>query len=311
MYWKPTSPAGSQEVWEARRPLPDREPLSARPDARAHLVLLNGAADRTAVLVGVAGRLARQAGAAIRVAYLHDPIVADDPDRLQLFGPRAPNGTLVHECNRLYRAAAALTGRTGQSVRPELLVGSANVRLADYLRANAFDLVALAAEGTWLWAGGLWSQAARWRPVLVVGRRVTPAWADDSRSADEVLVVLDGTRAAEEAVPPALALCRRLDARLTLLRVAGPNRAGRSGEDCQRYLTDVARLIRRAGPAVRTVVGSGRPAAAVLKIQQATGAIVALAAPVRSWAAALGPGRLAVRLLQEATAPVLYYRPTP
>jgi nucleotide-binding universal stress UspA family protein len=63
-------------------------------------------------------------------------------------------------------------------------------------------------------------------------------------------------------------------------------------------------------PAVRTIVATGRPADIVLGLQRATNAVVTLAAPARSRLAAVTPGRLAVRVLRESTAPVLFYRPT-
>jgi nucleotide-binding universal stress UspA family protein len=125
------------------------------------------------------------------------------------------------------------------------------------------------------------------------------------------LVPLDGTEGAEEAIGPAVALCRLLDVRLTLLRASPPELPDNSGDRAAAgYLLEVARLIRRYVPAVRTIVSSAWPVDAVLEVQRATGAVVSLAAPDASWLAAFFPGPLEARLLRNATAPVLIRRPS-
>ncbi len=310
----PPSRPGPREAWEDRRPppaaatdeVPDPTRLRDRPVRPVHLVLTNGAAGRADVLLGVAGRLAGRAGAAVRVAHLYTPPPPGDPGAVRLLSPASRGGPAADVHDRLARAARSLADRTGLPVSPELLTGPA---LAQYLRANEFDLVTVAAGGGWLplWAGGLWHDFARWRPVLVVGPGVPASWSAATR---DVLVPLDGTAGAEAAVAPAVSLCRLLDARLTLLAADRPGRAGDSADCRHQYLLDVGRLVRRHVLAVRTVVASGRPAGAVLTVQRATGAVVSLTAPARSWLGASPPGRLETRVLRAATAPVLFHRPT-
>jgi nucleotide-binding universal stress UspA family protein len=278
----------------------------------AHLVFTNGPARRDEVLLGVAGRLAGMAGAAVRVACLY---VSPPPGELEVVRRLSPAGTasaVEDICDRLFRAARTLAGRTGLPVTPELLIGPTDPTLTEYVRVQEFDLATAASGATWLslWGGGPWYAVARQRPVLVVGPGVSESWPARPRPTGEVVVALDGTASAEEVLAPAASLCRLLDARLTLLRVIPPGGAGDSVDQCREYLLDLGRLFRRHVPAVRTVVASGRAADAVLAVQRATGAVVALAAPARSRLSALTPGRLAVRVLRGSTAPVLFYRPT-
>ena len=302
MYPKP-EPGGQRAAYETKRPPPDEQSRTAtRP---AHLVLLNGAEDRVDVVLGVARQLARQAGAVVRPAYLHTPPPPGDLENIRLLSAAALGGSVADASGRLAQAATDLARRSERPAPPELLIGPADPVLAGYLRANEFDLVTVGTEGPTLpvWAGGLWSVVAGSRPALVVGPRVSPHWA--AGQTGEVVAVLDGTAAAEAILAPAAALCRLLDGRLNLLRAPRPE----STYECHRYLSDVAHRIRRDVPAVRTVV-TARPAAeAVLNFQGATGAIVAVADPARSWPAARVPGRLAAHVVREATAPVLVHRP--
>ena len=311
MYHK-AEPGGQWATYGTKRPPPDEQALAAvRPTSAAdrptHLVLLNGAADRVEVVLNVAGQLARQAGAAVRPAYLHTPPPPGDLESIRLLSAAALGGPAADACSRLTKAARDLARRTGQAALPELLIGPADPTLSGYLRANGFDLVTVGTEGPTLplWAGGLWSVVAGWRPALVVGPGVSPQWAAEVGPSGEVVAALDGTAAAESILAPAAALCRLLDGRLNLLRATRPE----STDECHRYLLDVARRIRRDVPAVRTVVSARPPAEAVLNFQRATGAIVAVASPARSWLTARMPGRLAARVVRESTAPVLVHRP--
>ncbi len=280
------------------------------PSVPTHLVLLNGAEERPGGLLGVAGHLAQRARAAVRVAFLQPPPPWGDADSIRLLTPAADRRPVAEISDRLLWASRDLAVRSGVPAGPEMLIGPAEPTLSEYVAADRYDLVTVAAGGTWppLWAGGLWSVVAGWRPVLVVGRKVSPLWGTGPVPPGEVLAVLDGTAGAEDILAPAAALCRLLDGRLTLLRVSRTGPAD-SAAECHRYLTEVVRRVRGEVPAVRTVVTSGRPTDAVLSVQKATGAIVALAAPARRWLAAFTPRRTVVRLLRESTAPVLIHRP--
>lgn len=306
--WRP--PAGVPDRVTDGTPVPS--PRRGRGTRPAHLVLTNEAERREDVLLGVVGRLAERAGASVRVAHLYNPPPPGDLGVVGSLTPTWAAGAVGDVFDRPCRAAQSLADRTRLPVSPELLVGPAHPTLTEYVRANEFDLVTVSTGNTWLslWKGGPWLEVSRRRPVLAVGPGVSRSWSDGRDPAGGVLAVLDGTVAAEESLAPAVALCRLLDARLTLLRVTPTDGTGRSADRCHGYLLDVGRLVRRHVPAVRTVVATGRAADAVLNVQRSTGAIVSLAAPTRSWLASFTPGRLGVRVLRGSTAPVLFYRPT-
>src|SRR5688572_23899300 len=250
MYLKP-EPGGQRAEYESKRPPPDEQAWAAgRPtgaaDRPTHLVLLNGAEDRAEVVLRVAGQLARQAGAAVRPAYLHTPPPPGDLESIRLLSAAALGGPAADACGRLTKAAGDLARRTGRRALPELLIGPADPTLSGYMRRNEFDLVTVGTEGPTLplWAGGLWSVAAGWRPALVVGPKVSPHWAAEVGPSSEVVAVLDGTAGAEAILAPAASLCRLLDSRLNLLRATRPE----STDESHRYLVDIARRIRRDVP---------------------------------------------------------------
>lgn len=144
--------------------------------------------------------------------------------------------------------------------------------------------------------------------MLLVGPGVADDWPAGGREPREVLVPLDGTLDAEEAIAPAVSLCRLLGARLTLLGAA--RRGDRAERHARRYLADLAGVLLGHAPAVRTVLTPLPLAHAALTVQHATGAVVSLAAPVRSWLAVTDAARLGRRVVRAATAPVLFTRPT-
>jgi nucleotide-binding universal stress UspA family protein len=276
-------------------------------------VITNGPTDRTGVLLGVAGRLAERVGAAVRVVHLHSPPPPGELENIRRLSPAYDGGPIADACDQLFRESRILADCTGLPATPELLIGPVDPTLTEFVRANEFDLVTASGRSTWFpqWSGDHWAEVARHRPVLVVGPGVPPAWPDPPDECGEVLVPLDGTEGAEEAIGPAVALCRMLDARLSLLRASPPELPDNPGDRAAaRYLLEVARLIRRYVPAVRTIVSSARSVDAVLEVQRATRAVVSLVAPAASWLTAFFPGRLVARLLRNATAPVLIRRPS-
>lgn len=306
--WQPTVGGPSEATDGASALSPWRE-SGTRP---AHLVLTNDAGQREDVLLGVVGRLAERAGASIRVAHLYNPPPMGDLGMIGGLTPTGATSAVADVFHRVCRAARSLANRTGLPVSPELLVGPSYPTLTEYVRSNAFDLVTVSTGNTWLslWRGGPWLEISRRRPVLAVGPGINESWAHGPSPTGGVLAVLDETMADRESLAPAVALCRLLDTRLTLLRVRPTNGAWDSADRCHRYLLDVGRIVHPHVPAVRTIMATGRAADAVLNVQRLTGAIVSLAAPTRSWLASFTPGGLGVRILRGSTAPVVFYRPS-
>jgi hypothetical protein len=311
----PLTRSDAREAWKDRRPPPAGASASPAAGAREsipsnrpeHLVLTNGAGDRTRAVLGVAGYFADRAGARLRVAHHYAPAPNCDDGRRHT--PAHLGGPLAGVCDRLVRSTRALIGAASVPASPELLIGPTEPTLTEYVRANEFELVTARGHGSWLpvGPGGAAAEVARTRPVLLVGPGVADDWPAGGREPREVLVPLDGTLDAEEAVAPAVSLCRLLGARLTLL---GATRRGeRAGRHARRYLADLAAVLHGHAPAVRTIRTPLPLARATLSVQHATGAIVSLAAPVRSWLAVTSAARLGRRVVRAATAPVLFTRP--
>jgi hypothetical protein len=310
----PLTRSDARAAWKDRRPPPAGASAAPRAGARdsvprnrpEHLVLTNGAGDRTRAVLGVAGYFADRAGARLRVAHHYAPASNCDHDQRHL--PAHLGGPLAGICDRLVRSTRSLVGATSLPASPELLIGPTEPTLTEFVRVNEFELITARGRSSWLpvCPGGAVAEITRRRPVLLVGPGVADDWPA-GREPREVLVPLDGTLDAEEAVAPAVSLCRLLDARLTLLSVT---RGGeRTERHARRYVADLARMLHGHAPAVRTVLTPLPLAHATLTVQHATGAVVSLAAPVRSWLAATSAARLGRRVVRAATAPVLFHRP--
>ncbi|HLN30190.1 MAG TPA: universal stress protein [Gemmataceae bacterium] len=133
---------------------------------------------------------------------------------------------------------------------------------------------------------------------------------------DDILIPLDGSTLAEQVLEPALELARLMEARCSLLRVvesrspAGNGNPGEPVEKAQAYLDGVAGRIREQGLQVRTRVVVARHAAeAISEVAQAS-ELVAVATHGRGGLKRLLLGSVADKLIQDATSPVLVYRPT-
>jgi nucleotide-binding universal stress UspA family protein len=154
-------------------------------------------------------------------------------------------------------------------------------------------------------------------PVLVLPpREMAPAVIPEP-SLNEVLIPLDGSPLAEQALAPALELARLLEAPCGLLRVVQPHSSGRGSGDlpevakAEEYLGGVAAHLREGGLRVRTQVVVARHAAeAIRKVAAAqTDSLIALATHGRAGLSRLLLGSVAGKLIRAATSPLLVYRP--
>jgi nucleotide-binding universal stress UspA family protein len=137
---------------------------------------------------------------------------------------------------------------------------------------------------------------------------------------DNILIPLDGSALAEQALEPALDLARLMEARCSLLRVvesgSSPGDRGPGGPpdgaQAEAYLGRVAGRLREQGVPVRTRVVVARHAAeAILEEAEAQASnLIALATHGRAGLKRLLPGSVADKLVRGAASPVLVYRPT-
>jgi nucleotide-binding universal stress UspA family protein len=145
----------------------------------------------------------------------------------------------------------------------------------------------------------------------------------------KILVPLDGSSLAEQALYPARALAGATGAGLLLLAVAPAldesivveDAAAISGHEAQRpdavraartYLAGVAQQLEEAGVPVQTMVVSGHPAEAILRVAaQEAADLIAMATHGRGGLQRLWLGSVTVKVTHGAETPVLVIRPRP
>jgi nucleotide-binding universal stress UspA family protein len=128
---------------------------------------------------------------------------------------------------------------------------------------------------------------------------------------EEVLVPLDGSGLAEQALGPALDLAHLLEARCTLLRVVessgNPPEAAR--EEAEAYLERAAGRLRGPGLSARPRVIVAPDAAEAIVGQARDSGLIALATHGRGGVGRMLLGSVADKVVRGTSTPVLVYRP--
>lgn len=194
--------------------------------------------------------------------------------------------------------------RAGAAAHIALLGGSAVASLLDYERDAGIDLVVMASHGrTGLARFALGSVAGQLiqygtAPVLLVR-----AFGDDSLP-DRVLVPLDGSPLAEQALGAVRVLAHRLVKAVTLLRAV---RHDEQRAEAQQYLDGQATRLQLEGFTVDARVEVGDPATLIIA---AAGLerLVVMATHGRSGPSRWALGSVADRVTHGGTAPVLLLR---
>lgn len=135
---------------------------------------------------------------------------------------------------------------------------------------------------------------------------------------DRILVPLDGTAAAEEALPHARSLASRFRSELILVRVDVPIRnlpasryPAEIGSAAARYLRGVAEPMILKNLKVRTTVVSGEATREILAVAARERVdLIVVAARGRGGVSLRGPGVVA-RLVRRASVPVMVVRAAP
>lgn len=198
-----------------------------------------------------------------------------------------------------------------QLVQVETIVqeGDAERHIVDLADQLGPDLIAMATDRSTdldRWFNGSvvdWVLRHTSAPLLVASPNCAPAW--QAHEAPEILVPLDGSHLAEEALRPAVALAKLLDSEVLLLRVADGGRAPVAAAEA--YVDVVSAELTRQQLRVgsRVVVGDAASA-----IAQAASGLIVMATHGRSGLARLIIGSVATRVLQRANVPVVLLRPT-
>ncbi|HUE75908.1 MAG TPA: universal stress protein [Chloroflexota bacterium] len=239
--------------------------------------------------------------------------------------PVDPDIKLVREADAYLRHIAADL--------PEELVAETKVCHADpddaiiaEVDAGDVDLVVMSTHGRsglgrWIY-GSVADEVIRRAsvPILLIPVDCAESWQDEK--VGPVLVPLDGSRLAEQAVKQASDLARVIGAPLLLVRIVemfislGTDPRTPDGEmsltaEEQNYLESIAANLRAEGHAVSTRTAIGRPVARIAAIAMEDDvSAIALATHGRSGLSRLLMGSVATGVLQRASVPVLLVRPT-
>ncbi len=292
------------------------------------LVGLDGSALAESILPAVRG-LAARLGA--EIVLLHAVHV---PESFRAEADMTLDGVVEHErreADRHLRRVAHELGGTPVAVRTAVVIGEPAAEIVRCAEREHIDVVALATHGrsgVQRWLHGSVADAVlhtSTRPLLLL--RPTDAAAAPVPDVRRLIVPLDGSPLAEEVLPVACELARRLAVPLELVRVvevmslafAGDPYGGFSvdyprvvkalEDGAASYLESVAARVREAGT-VETTVTTGVAAEALTRHAAARpGCLVVIGSHGRSgWRAAV-LGSVARRVVLLAAGPVLVLRP--
>jgi nucleotide-binding universal stress UspA family protein len=270
--------------------------------------------------------LARRAGAALDLVRGHvlyalaQPAAAWAP-----FDPVAEAECKQEECAYLNAVARRLTAVAPVSIRRTLVDGYETEGILRRVQDDRADLVVMATHGRGpvgrFFLGSVADVLVRETsaPVLLVRPHGGAPDLLPGPAVANVLVPLDGSRLAEQALGPAADLARLLLVPCTLLRVLEPDGVASESASLEAartaaalvYLETVADRLRGQGLPVRTRVAvAAHPARAILREARAQeGTVIALATHGRSGLSRVVLGSVADKVLRTAPGPVLVYRP--
>lgn len=297
------------------------------------LVPLDGSEFGEQALLAAAA-IAQRTGATLRLAHVHvsaamtpfagsTPVNAEHEERL-----RDAAATYIEELAREIEETHRVPAT------PVILDGSIVDALARYAQESNVDLITMTTHGrggisrAWLGsvADGLVRQAQR--PVVLI--RPTTDLPDRLRQGtfQRVLIPLDGSEAAEQVIPYALAVAGPAEIEIRLLQVVLPvlpheqvvapyavfvdhTSAEQRVAEAETYLHRRAEELKSEGVAVTpTVVIHGQPALAILEEADREGIdLIAMATHGRGGVARLVLGSVADKVLRGGSAPLLLLRP--
>jgi nucleotide-binding universal stress UspA family protein len=217
-------------------------------------------------------------------------------------------------------AVAERARAAGASVETRLVYGDAAAAIGEAVVAAGVDLIVMSSHGrTGLarWVFGSVAQDVVRRagvPVLVVPAK----WdAGAGVPTGHVLLPLDGSALAAEAVVPASALARALRCGVVLLRVVPPPPSRARGDDlrarleeARSYLGALATRPPLAGVVARQIVEPGEPGPTIAGVAQEEGVgAIAMATHGRGAVAVYLVGSVAGSVLEQTSLPVMLVRP--
>jgi len=289
----------------------------------------------------LAAALARRAGATLHLVHVHQ---AEVPVAVEGFAVLDTEDLHVRQDELSYLADASrrVAEKDPVALKTALLEGDGDVveGLKSYVKRESIDLVVMSthARGALgrFWLGSVADDLAHEldRPLLLVRPHEGKPDLRRDFNLHSILVPLDGTMLAEQALEPAVELGKLFDAELDLVRVNLPpvmpsylpegmvtaplpepmlDLQKREEEEAKSYLGGVAARVTAGGARVRThVIRQESPAAGILTEAKADHAdLIAMETHGRRGFARLFVGSVADEVLRGGAAPVLLHRAAP
>ena len=307
--------------------------MAQDPVFRSILVPLDGSQLAEQVLP-LASRIAQRAHGKLRLAMVHEiPAAPVDVIAAKMF---VAIEVATRKSERSYlRAIQAKLRAGGTRLSSAVTLTGAPARtLAAYVREMGIDLVVMATHGRGgirrAWLGSVADHLIRHVevPVLLERPRMERTAAAQSGEASQILVLLDGSPLAEEALGPATKLARLWNAEITLLQVVQPvvistdpmlplpsaydqEMTQLVRQEAQDYLADVIERLQHEGLRASGVAVVGwNVVESVLEVARPDRvAAVVLATHGRSGLGRLALGSVADKVVRAADVPVLVCRP--
>ncbi|HEY8257425.1 MAG TPA: universal stress protein, partial [Gemmatimonadales bacterium] len=175
-----------------------------------------------------ASHIAKHTGAKLRLTLVHEPPAAPlDKASTQLF-TSVELATRKSARSYLRLLQAKLKEGGARLTSAVTLTGKPGPALARYVQEMGIDLVVMTTHGrgglqrAWLGSVADYMVHNSKTPVLLLRPKETDAGTDRTPGAGQILVPLDGSPIAEEALEPAAALAQALGAEITLIQVVAP-----------------------------------------------------------------------------------------
>ena len=284
--------------------------------------------------IPLASQIAQRTGGKLRLALVHElPPPPHDPTSARLYTSielatrKSERGYLRGIQTKLREGGTRLSSAV-------TLTGEPRSALVQYIREMDIDLVIMATHGRGgiqrAWLGSVADHLIRNLevPVLLVRPKENGSAPHQAPGVGQILVPLDGSPLAEEALDAAAALARAWDTELTLLQVVQPvvlseNSAfpfptsydeeltAMSRGEAEDYLCDLVERMHGQGIGATgaAVVGWNTVSSILNAARPERVALIVLATHGRGGLRRLALGSVADKLVRGADVPVLVYRP--
>jgi nucleotide-binding universal stress UspA family protein len=277
--------------------------------------------------------LARRAKAKIDLVQVHVP-AAVFASGAEVMGEMQLDGFIrENEASSLDELAKRLTSDYSIPVSSSLIDGAVGDAVLERAIAERTDLIIMTTHGrgpfSRFWLGSVADQLIRRArmPVLLVRPTASAPDLNAQPKVRRIVIPLDGSPLAEQALEPAQTLGELFGAGYTLMRavepmfsadlpVPGPGLGirdpallARFTADARSYLEQVAARLRERSKDVRTEVVLNRLAASAVLEETPAEDLIALATHGRGGMSRLVLGSVADKVVRGAAGPVLVYRP--